>query len=113
MRAVEIAAVKAGEAAAKKVGEKFRKFAAKSVSNGIQLTVNADSYQKIEQLTNELRSLSGVQSVYIRSYNGGKALIELEAAQKPHNIIRALRERTKLGVFVEEVTGKTALLAVS
>lgn len=113
VRAVEIAAVKAGEAAAKKVEEKFRKFAAKSVSNGIQLTVNAADYQKVEQLADELRSLSGVQSIYIRSYNGSKALIELEATQKPHNVIRALRERTRLGVFVEEVTDKTALLAVS
>lgn len=113
VRAVEIAAVKAGEAAAKKVEEKFRKFAAKSVSNGIQLTVNAADYQKVEQLADELRALSGVQSVYIRSYNGSKALIELEATQKPHNVIRTLRERTRLGVFVEEVTDKTALLAVS
>lgn len=113
VRAVEIAAVKAGEAAAKKVEEKFRKLAAKSVSNGIQLTVNAADYRKVEQLADELRSLSGVQSVYIRSYNGSKALIELDSTQKPHNVIRALRERTKLGVFVEEVTDKTALLAVS
>lgn len=113
VRAVEIAAVKAGEAAAKKVEEKFRKLAVKSVSNGIQLTVNAADYQKIEQLADELRSLSGVQSVYIRSYDGSKALIELEATQKPYNVIRALRERTRLGIFVEEVTDKTALLAVS
>lgn len=113
VRAAEIAAAKAGEAAAQKVEEQFKTFAAKSVSNGVQLTVNAADYQKVEQLADELRALSGVQSVYIRSFNDGKALIELDSTQKPHNIIRLLRERTKLGIFVEEVTDKTVLLAVS
>ena len=112
-RAAEMAAAKVGEAAAKKVEEKFKTFAAKSSSKGIQITVHCPDYQKIEQLADELRQISGVQNVYIRSLSGDKAMLELDAAQKPHNVARMLREKTKLGIFVEEITESTILMAVS
>ncbi len=112
-RAANLAATKAGEEAAQKIEEQFKSFAAKSASKGIQITVHAADYQKVEQLVNELRALSGIQSVYIRSHGADKAMLEIDSAQKPHNIARMLRERTNLGIFIEEITESTILMAVS
>ena len=90
----------------------FKKFASKS-SAGIQINLSLEDYELADQLAEELRSIGGVDNVYIRSHNNNKAVLEIESSQKPYEIIRMLRQRTKLNIFVEKISDSTIDMAVS
>ena len=110
--AIEQALNTASTEAAKQVSETFRKFAAK-YTKGFQLNVSAENYSLLEKLASELRSMNDVQEVYIRNYENGRALLEVESPKQAHEVLRTLRQRTKLRIFVENVTGSSADMAVS
>ena len=79
----------------------------------MQLIVSTNDYSKIERLVDELRNLSSVQNVYIREYNGSKAILELDTNQKPHFVLRSLKENSKLGIFMEKISNNSMQLIVS
>lgn len=84
-----------------------------TVSQGMQVIVSTNDYAKVEELANELSSVFGVQNVYIREHNGNKAILELDTNQKPHFIVRALKEKSKLGIYVEKISNSGMTLIVS
>ena len=102
----------AAEKAAVQLEDRFKKFSASS-TQGLQIKVFADSYGKVEELIQELRGLPDVQNVYVREQGGGRAVLEVDSVQKPHILVRLLRERTKLGLFVESISNSTIELSVS
>jgi hypothetical protein len=102
----------AAEQAAVKLEEKFKQAAANPVQ-GIQINISAEDSGKIDQLISEIKNLSGVNGAWLRSQGGGKALVEADSYQKPHILVQLLKERTKLNVFVEKITGNTIDLIVS
>ncbi|MBQ7478427.1 MAG: hypothetical protein IJT01_05970, partial [Selenomonadaceae bacterium] len=99
--------------AAQELEKKFKQFASKTSQGGLQMTVHADDYGKIEQLIGDLNGVSGVENVYVREHGNGKAVLEIDSMQKPHTIIQLLKKRTKLGIFVEGVTNSGIQLTVS
>lgn len=107
-KALQTAAIKAAE----KLEEKFKKLPT-ALSQGMQVTVSSKDYSKIERLVEDLRSLASVQNVYIREYNGSKAILELDTNQKPHFILRSLKEHSKLGIFMEKISSNSMQLIVS
>ena len=111
-RASQKALQDAANKAAEKLQEKFKKLSA-AVSQGMQVTVSTNDYSKVQRLADELRNITGVQNVYIREHNGNKAILELDTNQKPHFILRALREQSRLGIFVEKVSNSGMELIVS
>lgn len=111
-RASDKALRDAANKAAEKLQEKFKKLSA-SVSGGMQIKVSAYDYSKVQQLAEELRTIFGVQNVFIREHNGNKAILELDTTQKPHYILQTLKGRSKLGIFVEKVSNSSLELSVS
>lgn len=107
-KALKDAAVKA----AQKLEEKFRKLGAKPFT-GMRMEVSANDYGTVEKLISELRSVSGVQNVYVRERNGGKTILDIDTTQKPHAIVNSLRDRSKLGIFVENVSNDAVQIIVS
>ena len=107
-KALKDAAVKA----AQKLEEKFRKLGAQPFT-GMRMEVSAGDYGAVEKLIAELRSVSGVQNVYVRECNGGKTILDVDTTQKPHAIINSLRQRGKLGIFVESVSNDSVQISVS
>lgn len=67
----------------------------------------------VEKLMSELRSVSGVQNVYVRERNGSKTILDVDTTQKPHVIVNSLRQRSKLGIFVENVSNDSVTISVS
>ena len=107
-KALKDAAVKA----AQKLEEKFRKLGAQPFT-GMRMTVSASDYSSVEKLIQELRSVSGVQNVYVRERNGNKTILDVDTTQKPHAIVNTLRQRSKFGIFVENVSNDSVELAVN
>lgn len=107
-KALKDAAVKA----AQKLEEKFRKLGAQPFT-GMRMSVSANDYGLVEKLMNELRNLSGVKNVYVREHNGSKTILDVDTTQKPHVIVNALRQRSKLGIFVENVSNDAVEVIVS
>ena len=97
---------------AKEVERVLRKKAAKAF-DGLQIIATVDDYEKLEELVNALKKLNGVQSVQMREYQNGKAVIDVESNQKPHIILRMLKEKSDLGLFNEGITNNTMQLLVS
>lgn len=98
--------------AAVKLEEKFRKLGAQPFT-GMRMTVSASDYSAVEKLIQELRAVSGVQNVYVRERNGNKTVLDVDTTQKPHAIVNSLRQHGKLGIFVENVSNDSVVLAVS
>lgn len=107
-KALKDAAVKA----AQKLEEKFRKLGAQPFT-GMRMSVSANDYGLVEKLMNELRNLSGVKNVYVREHNESKTILDVDTTQKPHVIVNALRQRSKLGIFVENVSNDAVEVIVS
>ena len=112
-RSADHALKAAAENAAQEMEDKFKKFASKTSQGGIQMTVYADDYSKIERLISDLDGISCVENVYVREHGNGKAVLEIDSIQKPHIIIQLLKKKTKLGIFVEGVTNSGMQLSVN
>lgn len=97
---------------AQEVEKILRKKAARAF-DGVQIIASSRDYSKIEQLVADLKTLNGVQSVYIREYTNGKAVIDIESVQKPHILFRLLQERSNLGLFNDGISGNSLNLVVS
>ena len=107
-KALKVAAVKACE----KIETSFKKMAAQSFS-GIKFIVTAGDENLIDDLVVSLRKTKGVQNVIVRDKNGEKTILEVESAQKPHVLIKVLRDKTDLGIFVEKISNSSVELNVS
>ena len=102
----------AAEKAAEEIGRTFKKFGSKS-TEGLQIIVSADSHDKVEQLRTDLLGVNGVQNVYIRDYKNNKATLEVESTQKSHILIQLLKKKSKLGIFVENVSNSVINIKIT
>ena len=98
--------------AAKKVEDKFRSIGARS-SGSVQITAAIRDYSNIQKLTEDLRSIPGVQNVFVREQAGGKVIIDLDTNQTAKTVIDMLKSRTRLGIFVDSFSGNSAKIIVS
>lgn len=98
--------------AAAEVGKILRKKAAKTF-DGLQIIASVNDDEKLEELVADLKSLKGVQGVYMREYQNGKAVIDIESNQQMHILLRMLKEKSRLGLFNEGITNNTMELIVS
>ena len=98
--------------AAVEVGKILRKKAAKAF-DGLQIIASVNDDEKLEELVADLKSLKGVQGVYMREYQNGKAVIDIESNQQLHILLRMLKEKSHLGLFNEGITNNTMELIVS
>ena len=97
---------------AAEVGKILRKKAAKAF-DGLQIIASVNDNEKLEELVADLKSLKGVQGVYMREYQNGKAVIDIESNQQLHILLRMLKEKSRLGLFNEGITNNTMELLVS
>lgn len=97
---------------AAEVGKILRKKAAKAFE-GLQIIASVNDNEKLAELVADLKSLKGVQGVYMREYQNGKAVIDIESNQQLHILLRMLKEKSHLGLFNEGITNNTMELLVS
>lgn len=98
--------------AAERLGDTFKKFSAKS-SNGLTFTITADSESKLDQILNVLRSIGVIDNIQIREQEGNKIVLSVETASRPHEVVELLKNRTKLGVFVENMSDSGCKLRIT
>lgn len=96
---------------AAKVEEKFRRIGARN-SNGFQIIVVSDNYEKISELANDMRSITEIQSVYIREHRNGKAIIETDSHQDLETVLLLLRRTSTINFSVDSVTAGSAKLTL-
>ena len=96
--------------AAKELEAKFKKTAMK-IHQGITLTVKADSLEKVEELTQKMGNMAGVQKVILRSMDGGTAIIDVESMQKPHVLARMLKE-LGLNIYISAISNSELKLSL-
>ena len=111
-RAIDTAMEQAAKEAAGQLERTFKNFSGKS-AQGLEVTIMANDYSDVENLVQTLRSLRDVNNVYIRSHDGGKAVLELDTMQKPHSIVAALRARSKQNIVVENMTNGRVTLRIN
>lgn len=107
-KALKLASIKACE----NIEKAFKKLATQPFS-GMRFIVTASDESVVDDLVKGLRKTTGVQNVIIRDKNGEKTILEVESAQKPHVLIKALRDNTDLGIFVEKISNSSVELNVS
>lgn len=97
--------------AAAKVEEKFRRIGARN-TRGLQITAISGSYNKIQSLANDIRGISGVQSVYVREYRNGKAIIDVDTDQNIDSLMLLLRNRSTVNFVIQSTSGSSATLSL-
>ena len=95
--------------AAAKVEEKFRRIGSRS-SSGLQIIAITSDYHKVQALASDLRNLPGVQSVYIREHNGGRAILDIDSSKSIDTVILLLSSRSSVNFVIESTSGSTARL---
>lgn len=96
--------------------EKLRSIFARKAANslqGMQVIVRTDDYNNVLRFDKELRSITGVKSTDIRSFENGKAIIEVDSNMKPHQIFRLLKEKNKLNLFMEKTSANSVEITMS
>ena len=106
-RALENAASKAAE----KLEEKFKKLGAKN-TQGIQIQFTASDYSKVNQLVQDLQSVTGVQSAVIRDFRDGKGIIDVDSSQAPRTLVAMLRRNSTQNFRVDGITGNVINLSI-
>lgn len=106
-RAFDTAIAPMATESAEKLANIFKGFSAKSNQGGIRITINAPSAQAAENLVNAIKNLQDVDNVHIRSQAGGKFVVDVETAQKPHAIVQMLRSRVKQNIATEKATANS------
>lgn len=107
---------KAAEAASAETARKIEKALRKKavqVFEGVQIIVSTEDESNVQQLLNDLKRLKGVQDVMLRERSGGKYFIDVNTSEKPHNLLRMLKEKSELGLFNEGISGNSLQLIVS
>ncbi len=111
-RAFDSALAPLATESAEKLANIFRGFGAKLNQGGIRITINANSPNAAEELVTALRSLPGVDNVYLRSQSDAKIIVEVETTQKPYSLLQTLRSRTSKNIVVEKATANSMELRI-
>ena len=111
-RTANAAYEKAAVTAAENLQKTFRAFSAKLDQGGINVEVTVNNEREINALLADLRSLSEINDVYIRSQQGGKLVLTLDTEQKPHAVLNALRSRTRLRIVTEAQSANSLTLRI-
>ena len=98
--------------AARKVEERLKSFSMK-VDKSVQIIAISNDYGKVSDLVQMLKSIPGVQNVFLREHNGSRAIIDIETNQKPSTIVSMLQKRNSSGLFVEGLTDSRVELVLS
>ncbi|MBR2142284.1 hypothetical protein [Anaerovibrio sp.] len=101
----------AAKQAAVKLIEKFKKHGAKN-TQGTEFVLMADNEEQLYQVMHTLRSLTCVDNVYIREQNSNTVVLDVESVQKPHEIVRILRNATEYGIAVESINNARCQLRI-
>ena len=97
--------------AAAKVEEKFRRIGSKN-TKGLQITAISGNYNRIQELANDIRGITGVQSVYVREYRDGKAIIDVETDQDIDMLMMLLRNRSTINFAIQATSGSSARISL-
>ena len=108
----KISIAEASKLAADKLTGTFKKFSA-STTQYLSFTLIAADESKLEQLIADLRSIGKVDSVRVRELSGVTAVLAIDSVQKPYELVSALKRRTKLGVFVENMSNSSCTLRIT
>lgn len=98
--------------AAKKVESVFKKFSSQ-VSDGFTLTLTANHSNSLEKIVEELRELSIIDNLQVREQSGNKIVVTVESSYKLHEIVNALKNRSKFGIFIENISNSACNLRIS
>ena len=109
----EIYAVsKASEKAANKLVDTFRNFSASTTQN-LSFTIIASDNSKIEKIIEELHFIGQIDNVYIREISDGNAVLAIDSAQKPYEIVTILKNRSQFSIVIENMTNNSCKLKIT
>lgn len=108
MNAVNIAAAQAAE----QLANTFKRLSAET-TQGLSFTITASDDSKLDKIINDLRSIGKIDNLHIREISDNTAILTVDSSQKPYEIVSILKNRTKLGVFVENITDSSCKLRIT
>ncbi len=112
VRAKDKAVAAAVQQAADRLLDTFKSHSAKNVQ-GLEITLTADSEDKLQQVIQALRSLGNVDNIYIREQGENKAVLTIDSAYRPHEIIRQLKNSSSCGIAVESLLSDSCQLRIT
>ena len=109
---IDTSAVIAGKKAIEKASESAGKFVAGLLLNsgsntvkGIQLQVQARSFDQVSTLVQALKAIPGMQNVYTRDYASGLATLDLDYSGTQNSLLDGLRQQYRGGFTVLAQSG--------
>ena len=102
----------AAEKAANKLVDTFKKFSASTTQN-LSFTIIASDNSKIEKIIEELRFIGQIDNVYVREISNGSAVLAIDSAQKPYELVAILKNRSKFDIVIENMTNNSCKLKIT
>ncbi|MDR2006866.1 MAG: LPP20 family lipoprotein [Acidaminococcales bacterium] len=79
-----------------------------TLDKGLQITItNAYNFSRLSMLESELRKTSGVKEIYIREYNNGVAVIDINYSGSPQSLARILESSSALSLTITAIAGNS------
>lgn len=106
------AVFKLAQNAAQEVRKLFNREASK-VFSSVKIIAQGNDGEKIMQLEDLLRQTQGVSGVYVRSFSGGKCIVDVSTDLSPQNLYRALSAAVKDAVTIKLQGFSSTVLEIS
>ncbi|MDR3349459.1 MAG: hypothetical protein LBO03_07645 [Acidaminococcales bacterium] len=79
-----------------------------TLDKGLQITItNAHNFSRLSMLESELKKTSGVKEIYIREYNNGVAIIDINYSGSPQSLARILEQSPVLPLTITAIAGNS------
>lgn len=103
VQGMQSALLEASQKMAEYLVGKLKGYAAMAVKS-VQISVKATGYAEVEALKRALSRVPGVNSVYLRTYQDGTALLDVDYSKSAQNLWRDLERSLDVNVMMQSAT---------
>jgi len=103
MQGMQSALLEASQEMAKFFLDKLKSYAGMAVKN-VQVSVRINGYAQVEALKRAISRISGVNGVYLRTYQDGTALLDVDYGKSAQNLWNDLKRSMDVNVTLQSLT---------
>lgn len=109
--AKEKALRQAGKVAGEFVIAQFSKQSG-NIQNGVEIQVNVNSMEQLQEIQKALKTIQGIQAVYLREFRNKKALIEIDSTRDLQLIFKNLKDTLNFMILLDGISSNGIRITV-
>lgn len=83
-----------------------------NIQSGVEILVNVDSMEQLQEIQKALKTIQGIQAVYLREFRNKKALIEIDSTRDLQLIFENLKDKLNLTILLDGISSNGIRITV-